>query len=84
MSGKIDVTARLPLGEMAEQLIAPGPYAFGSSPTLADVYLVPQVNNARRMGVPMESYPKIDAADRACARLDVFRAAAPEAQPDAV
>lgn len=66
-----------------EQLIAPGPFAFGSSPTLADVYLVPQVYNARRFGVAMEAYPNIEAADRACAELEPFRAAAPEAQPDA-
>ena len=69
--------------EALEQLIAPGPFAFGSAPTLADVYLVPQVYNARRLNVPMEPYPNIAAADRACAALDAFKAAAPEAQADA-
>ena len=49
-----------------EQIIEPGPFAFGSNPTLADVYLVPQVYNAVRLHVPMEPYPKIAAADRAC------------------
>ena len=66
-----------------EQLIEPGPFAFGPTPTLADVYLVPQVYNALRLRVPMESYPKIAAADRACSDLDAFKAAAPEAQADA-
>jgi maleylacetoacetate isomerase len=31
-----------------ERLVKPGPFAFGPQPTLADVYLVPQVYNARR------------------------------------
>jgi len=66
-----------------EQLIEPGPFAFGPNPTLADVYLVPQVYNAVRLRVPMEPYPKIAAADRICSDLGAFKAAAPEAQPDA-
>lgn len=66
-----------------EQLIEPGPFAFGPAPTLADVYLAPQVYNAVRFNVPMEPYPKIAAVDRACAALDAFKVAAPEAQADA-
>jgi len=66
-----------------EQLIESGPFAFGPTPTLADVYLVPQVYNALRLRVPMEPYPKITAVDRACSGLDAFKAAAAEAQPDA-
>jgi maleylacetoacetate isomerase len=66
-----------------EQLIEPGPFAFGSSPTLADAYLVPQVYNAVRLRMPMELYPKITAVDRACSGLDAFKAAAPEVQADA-
>jgi maleylacetoacetate isomerase len=66
-----------------EQLIEPGPFAFGSTPTLADVYIVPQVYNARRFNIAMERYQKIAAADAACAALDAFTAAAPEAQADA-
>ena len=66
-----------------EQLIGPGPFAFGSAPTLADVYLVPQVFNARRFNVPLDAFPRIVAADAACAGIEAFRAAAPERQPDA-
>jgi glutathione S-transferase len=66
-----------------EQLIEPGPFAFGPRPTLADVYLAPQVYNAMRLKVPMGPYPKIAVADAACARLEAFKAAAPEAQADA-
>jgi maleylacetoacetate isomerase/maleylpyruvate isomerase len=66
-----------------EPLLGPGPFAFGAKPTLADLYLVPQVFNARRFHVPLDPFPKITAADAACSRIEAFRAAAPENQPDA-
>jgi maleylacetoacetate isomerase len=66
-----------------EQMIGPGPFAFGPRPTLADVYLVPQVANARRFNISLDPYPKIAAADAACAEIEAFAAAAPERQPDA-
>jgi len=67
-----------------ERLIEPGPYAFGSRITLADVYLVPQVFNARRFNVSLGAYPKIAAVDAACAGHKAFQEAAPASQPDAV
>lgn len=69
--------------EAIEQLVAPGPYAFGDTVTLADVFLVPQVFNARRFKVPLDAFPKICAAETACLALPAFASAAPEAQPDA-
>lgn len=66
-----------------EQMIAPSPYAFGTHPTLADVFLVPQVFNARRYKVEMARFPKIAAADEACRAHTAFAAAAPAAQLDA-
>ena len=66
-----------------EPLLEPGPFAFGPRPTLADVFLVPQVFNARRFNVPLDRYPKIAAVDAACDELEAFRAAAPDNQPDA-
>lgn len=66
-----------------EQLIRPGPYAFGDAPTMADLYIVPQVFNARRFSVPLDAYPKIRAVDEACRAQPAFAAAAPENQPDA-
>jgi maleylacetoacetate isomerase len=66
-----------------EALLGPGPYAFGPKITLADVYLVPQVFNARRFNVPLDAYPKIAAVDAACAALKAFQDAAPANQPDA-
>ncbi|ABM38445.1 maleylacetoacetate isomerase [Polaromonas naphthalenivorans] len=60
-----------------------GDFCFGNAPTLADVYLVPQVESARRFKVDMQRWPRMAAVDAACARLDAFRLAAPALQPDA-
>lgn len=60
-----------------------GAFCFGNTPTLADAYLVPQVESARRFKVDLTPYPTIVAIDKACAQLDAFRLAAPGAQPDA-
>ena len=66
-----------------EALLRPGPYACGADVTLADVCLVPQVYNARRLKVPLDRFPKIVAVDAACAKLAAFDKARPENQPDA-
>ncbi len=66
-----------------ERLLESGPFAFGSRVTMADLYLVPQVFNARRFNVPLDPYPRIAAVDAACADIEAFRAAAPGNQPDA-
>lgn len=60
-----------------------GRFCFGSAPTLADVYLVPQVESARRFHIDVARWPAIAAVDAACAELEAFRLAAPGAQPDA-
>jgi len=66
-----------------EAMITAGSYACGASVTLADVCLVPQVFNARRLKVPLDAFPKIVAADAACLKLPAFDKARPENQPDA-
>lgn len=60
-----------------------GDFCFGSTPTLADVYLVPQVESARRFKVDLSRWPLVQSVDAACAQLEAFRKAAPSAQPDA-
>jgi maleylpyruvate isomerase len=60
-----------------------GEFCFGSTPTLADVYLVPQVESARRFKLDIGRWPRVQAIDEACARIDAFRKAAPTGQPDA-
>jgi maleylpyruvate isomerase len=60
-----------------------GDFCFGNAPTLADVYLVPQVESARRFKVDLGPYPHIVAVDTACSTLEAFAKAAPAVQPDA-
>jgi maleylpyruvate isomerase len=66
-----------------EAMLGDGPYAFGGVVTLADICLVPQIANARRLNVPLGGYSKIVAVDAACAKLAAFQNARPERQPDA-
>jgi maleylacetoacetate isomerase len=69
--------------EAIEALIEGSPYACGNEVTLADLCLVPQVYNARRLKVPLEKFPKIVGVDKACLALAAFERARPENQPDA-
>ena len=66
-----------------EAMLGAGPYSFGAHVTLADLCLVPQVANARRLKVPLDAFPRIVAADAACLKLPAFDKARPEKQPDA-
>ena len=58
-------------------------FCFGSTPTFADAYLVPQVESARRFKVELARWPLIAQVDRHCSAIEAFRDAAPSAQPDA-
>jgi maleylpyruvate isomerase len=60
-----------------------GTYCHGDTPTLADICLIPQVFNARRLKCDMSAMPTIVRIDTACRALPAFVQAAPEHQPDA-
>ena len=60
-----------------------GPYLFGEAPTLADICLVPQIANARRLDSDLSACPTLVAVDEACAAHPAFAAAHPDRQPDA-
>lgn len=62
---------------------ARGDFCFGTAPTLADVYLVPQIESARRFQVDLSRWPRLLAVEAACLRLEAFQRAAPGRQPDA-
>jgi maleylpyruvate isomerase len=68
--------------QAVEAMLHPRPYAFGSEPTLADICLVPQVYNARRLKVPLDSFPNILAVEQVCLQLPAFDKARPENQAD--
>jgi maleylpyruvate isomerase len=60
-----------------------GRYSYGDSLTFADVWLIPQVYNARRFELDLTTYPTIVSIAEHCRSLDAFAAAHPSQQPDA-
>ena len=58
-------------------------HCFGSQVTLADVFLLPQAFNARRVGLDLAQWPRLAGVVQHLETLPAFAAARPEAQPDA-
>jgi maleylacetoacetate isomerase len=72
--------------EVLEAQLADRPahrYAFGDKPSLADICLVPQLYNARRMELDLSGFPNLTRIDAAAGAHPAFAAAAPDRQPDA-
>lgn len=59
-----------------------GPFVMGDAPGLAEIMIVPQLANARRVAIDIDAYPRLAAIERACLALPAFQAARPENQPD--
>jgi len=47
------------------------------------VYLIPQIDSAKRFKVDLTQWPLISEVEAACMKLDAFKQAAPMVQPDA-
>jgi maleylpyruvate isomerase len=62
--------------------VTAGRFAVGDEPTLADVYIVPQLYAARRFGGDVEGLSTLLAIEAACATLAPFAAAHADGQPD--
>lgn len=60
-----------------------GAFCVGDQPTLADAYLVAQVDSSTRFKVNLNHYPIIQSIYSACMKLPEFIRAAPNNQPDA-
>jgi maleylacetoacetate isomerase len=61
-----------------------GGHLLGSTVTLADICLVPQMYNARRLDCDLAPYPRLRAVSAHLEGLAAFAKAAPAVQPDAV
>lgn len=60
-----------------------GEHCFGSSITLADICLVPQMLNARRFDCDLDPYPTLTKIDASLSEHEAFLVAHPSQQPDA-
>jgi maleylacetoacetate isomerase len=58
-----------------------GSYCYGDAPTVADVFLVPQVANAIRYKVDIAGFPRTRRIYDACMKLDAFAKAHPDRRP---
>jgi maleylacetoacetate isomerase len=68
--------------EAIEALIGDSGYCFGDEPTLADIFLIPQVFAARRFHVPLEAFPRILRVDEHAKVHPAFYQADPSVQQD--
>jgi maleylpyruvate isomerase len=66
----------------AEARREPYDFLMGPGPTIADVYLVPQLYNARRFGVDLAPFARLREVEARCADLPAFASAHPDAQAD--
>jgi maleylacetoacetate isomerase len=71
------------LEQEARRATGDGRHMFGQSVTVADIYLVPQMFNARRFKCDLDPYPTLRAISAHLESLPAFAKAAPEAQPNA-
>jgi maleylacetoacetate isomerase/maleylpyruvate isomerase len=71
--------------EVVERQLAarPARYCHGSTPTIADCCLVPQIFNAQRMKCRTEHVPNVMRVFEACMALPAFAKTQPSACPDA-
>ena len=60
-----------------------GRYCHGDRPTLADLCLVPQMANARRVKLDLSAYPALTRIEAEALAHPAFEAALPKNQPDA-
>jgi len=60
-----------------------GKFCNGDTPGFADITLVPQVANANRFKVDLTPFPTIRRINDECLKLEPFRKAMPQNQPDA-
>lgn len=70
-----------------EKLLASSPetgiFCHGDTPTMADIYLFPQIFNAYRFGLDINQWPTIARIEQACRKEEAFVRAMPENQEDA-
>ncbi|WP_066799430.1 maleylacetoacetate isomerase [Sphingomonas soli] len=62
-----------------EAMAGEGPFLGGNAPGIGDLFLIPQMFNARRFDTSLEGFPRLVAIDAAACALPAFAAAHPDA-----
>jgi len=60
-----------------------GAFCYSNAPTMADVFLIPQLFNARRVELNLSPYPTLTRIESVALRFPAFESALPQNQPDA-
>ena len=60
-----------------------GRFSFGDSLTMADLFIEPQLESARRFQAALKPFPVLNRVSDSCRRLEAFQKARPADQPDA-
>ena len=76
-------TGLVGLEEQARRMSGDGRHMFGSTVTMADICLVPQMYNAVRFKCDLEPFPTLRAINSFLSAQAAFANAVPEVQPDA-
>lgn len=70
------------LEEILPETVIDTGYCFGNAPTMADIFLIPQLYNAKRFNMPIATFPKLFAVNQHCLTIPAFIKASPEQQTD--
>lgn len=65
-----------------EQMVDGQAFCFGETPSVADVYLLPQLYAARRFNLDLAPFPCLTRIEAHALEHSAFQAAHPDAQPD--
>lgn len=60
-----------------EKMAGEMPFLGGDAPNIADIYLIPQIYNARRVDLSLDPYPRLRAIESAALALPAFADAHP-------
>lgn len=58
------------------------PFAIGNSLTAAELFIIPQIYNAKRFNVNLKIFPRLLEIEELCQHLPFFEKAHPDQQPD--
>ena len=59
-----------------------GPFAVGRHLTAVELFIIPQIYNARRFNVNLKPFPRLLQIESLCQNLPAFQKAHPDVQPD--